>query len=64
MFGLQLGPCIEHYLDRDTKKRLNNSFSMPEFRAKRQSWARWPCLQYAPNPAYMRAGPGRERLCT
>jgi hypothetical protein len=34
MFGLQPGPCTEHYLGRDTKKHLNNSSSMPELRAK------------------------------
>lgn len=47
MFGLWLGPCIEHYLDRDTKKHLNNSSSMPDYGRKRQ-----------PAPG---AGAGREQ---
>ncbi|WP_345036159.1 hypothetical protein [Arthrobacter methylotrophus] len=29
--GFSLDPDIRHYPDRDTKKRLNNSPSMPEF---------------------------------
>ena len=37
MFGLWLGPCDEHYLDRDSKKHLNNSISMPDSASLRQS---------------------------
>ena len=63
MFGPQLGPCVEHYLDRDTKRHLNNSTSMPESGGKHQPEVHAPgvAAPWRASATVRRGAPPRHR---